>query len=242
MGVPFSTTQKAQPEEGIFLDWSVVYEYRELFIRGVFNTILLTSVAVICGTIMGLFIGLGKMSSNPILRVPAAIYVELFRGTPLFLQILLIHTAVIPAFWGVFFPEAKVPEGLFSGFVALSLNAAAYIAEIFRAGIQSIDVGQMEAARSLGMTKGMAMRLIIIPQAFLRMLPALGNEFIALLKDSSLLAIIATPELGYAAFSVAKNTFERFPPYLTAGAAYLVLTLFLSRVVVRGLEKRYSPK
>lgn len=191
---------------------------------------------------MGLFIGLGKLSKNPVLRVPAAIYVELFRGTPLFLQILLIHTAVIPAIWNTLLPQADVPEALFSGFVALSLNAAAYIAEIFRAGIQSIDVGQMEAARSLGMTKSIAMRLIIIPQAFLRMLPALGNEFIALLKDSSLLAIIATPELGYAAFSIAKNSFERFPPYLTAGAIYLVLTLFLSRIVVRGLEKRYSPK
>jgi glutamine transport system permease protein len=182
------------------------------------------------------------MSSNPLLRAPSAIYVELFRGTPMFVQILLIHFAVIPSIWQALFPEADIPPAIFSGFVALSLNAAAYIAEIFRAGIQSIDPGQMEAARSLGMTKGLAMRLIIIPQAFTRMLPALGNEFIALLKDSSLLAVIATPELGYAAFSVAKNTFERYPPYLTSAAVYLVLTLFLSRVVVRGLEKRYSPK
>lgn len=206
------------------------------------NTILLTTVAVLCGTILGLFLGLAKMSSRVILRVPAAIYVEVFRGTPMFVQILLIHFAVIPSIWQTFFPNAEIPSALFSGFVALSLNAAAYIAEIFRAGIQSIDVGQMEAARSLGMTKSMAMRLIIIPQAFLRMLPALGNEFIALLKDSSLLAVIATPELGYAAFNIAKNTFERYPPYLTAAAIYLVLTLFLSRVVVRGLEKRYSPR
>ncbi len=199
-------------------------------------------MATICGTILGLFIGLGKMSTNKLLSVPSAIYVELFRGTPMFVQILLIHFAVIPSIWQTFFPQSEIPSAIFSGFVALSLNAAAYIAEIFRAGIQSIDPGQMEAARSLGMTKGLAMRLIIIPQAFLRMLPALGNEFIALLKDSSLLAVIATPELGYAAFSVAKNTFERYPPYLTTAAIYLVLTLFLSRVVVRGLEKRYSPK
>ncbi|MFY0543177.1 amino acid ABC transporter permease [Brevibacillus sp. H7] len=224
------------------MDWSVIYEYRELFIRGIINTILLTSVATICGTILGLFIGLGKLSSNKLLSIPSAIYVELFRGTPMFVQILLIHFAVIPSIWQTFFPQAEIPSAIFSGFVALSLNAAAYIAEIFRAGIQSIDPGQMEAARSLGMTKGLAMRLIVIPQAFLRMLPALGNEFIALLKDSSLLAVIATPELGYAAFSVAKNTFERYPPYLTSAAVYLILTLFLSRVVVRGLEKRYSPK
>lgn len=224
------------------MDWGVIYEYRELFIRGIFNTILLTSVATICGTFLGLFIGLGKMSKNRFLQVPSAIFVELFRGTPMFVQILLIHFAIIPSIWQTFFPNAEIPSALFSGYVALSLNAAAYIAEIFRAGIQSIDPGQMEAARSLGMTNSMAMRLIIIPQAFLRMLPALGNEFIALLKDSSLLAVIATPELGYAAFNVAKNTFERYPSYLTAAAAYLLMTLFLSRVVVRGLEKRYTPR
>jgi polar amino acid transport system permease protein len=191
---------------------------------------------------LGLFIGLGKMARNPLIRIPSSIYIEVFRGTPMFVQILLIHFSLIPAVWKALFPDADIPTALFSGFVALSLNAAAYIAEIFRAGIQSVDPGQMEAARSLGMTSSMAMRIIIIPQAFLRMLPALGNEFIALLKDSSLLAVIATEELGYFAFSVAKNTFEKLPPYLTAAAIYLALTLFLSRIVVRGLEKRYSPK
>jgi glutamine transport system permease protein len=227
---------------GIPLDWSVIYEYRELFMRGIVNTILLTTVATVLGTLLGLFLCLGKLSKNRLLRIPSAIYVELFRGTPMLVQILLIHFAVIPSIWETFFPGEKSPEAIYSGFIALSLNAAAYIAEIFRAGIQSIDPGQMEAARSLGMTKGMAMRLIVIPQAFTRMLPALGNEFIALLKDSSLTAVIATPELNYAAMNVAKNTFERYPPYLTEAAVYLVLTLFLSRVVVRGLEKKYSPK
>ncbi|WP_139491174.1 amino acid ABC transporter permease [Brevibacillus dissolubilis] len=224
------------------MDWSVIYEYRELFIRGIFYTIALTAVGIGCGTILGLFFSLGKMSGNPFLRIPAAVYVEVFRGTPMFVQILLIHFAVIPSIWDVFMPEQAPPSALFSGFVALSLNAAAYIAEIFRAGIQSIDPGQMEAARSLGMTKGQAMRLVMIPQAFTRMLPALGNEFISLLKDSSLLAVIATPELGYAALSVAKNTFERYPPYMTSAAIYLIMTLFLSRVVVRGLEKRFSSR
>ncbi|GAA4718872.1 amino acid ABC transporter permease [Brevibacillus fulvus] len=224
------------------MDWGVIAKYEDLLVRCLFNTILLTVVATICGTILGLFIGLGKMSKNPLWKVPSSVYVELFRGTPMFVQILLIHFAFIPSIWNAVFPDAEIPGPLFSGFVALSLNAAAYIAEIFRAGIQSIDPGQMEAARSLGMKTSLAMRLIVLPQAFLRMLPALGNEFIALLKDSSLLAVIATEELGYFAFSVAKNTFERYPPYLTTAAIYLVLTLFLSRVVVRGLERRFSPK
>ncbi|MBG9940482.1 amino acid ABC transporter permease [Brevibacillus formosus] len=224
------------------MDWSVIYDYRELFIRGIINTILLTAVATVCGTLLGLFISLGKMSSKRILRWTCSIYVELFRGTPMLVQILLIHFAVIPSIWGILYPGASSPEAIYSGFVALSLNAAAYMAEIFRAGIQSIDPGQMEAARSLGMNKGLAMRQIILPQAFTRMLPAIGNEFIALLKDSSLLAVIATPELNYAAMNVAKSTFERYPPYLTEAAVYLVLTLFLSRVVVRGLEKKYSTR
>ena len=224
------------------MDWSVIYEYRELFYRGVINTIVLTVVATICGTILGLFISLGKMSNKKILSWPCSIYVELFRGTPMLVQIFLIHFAIIPSIWEVFFPGQPSPEAIYSGFIALSLNAAAYIAEIFRAGIQSIDAGQMEAARSLGMSKGMAMRLIVLPQAFTRMLPALGNEFITLLKDSSLTAMVATPELHYAAMNVAKSTFERYPPYLTEAAVYLVLTLFLSRVVVRGLEKKYSAR
>ncbi|WP_267459283.1 amino acid ABC transporter permease [Brevibacillus composti] len=213
-----------------------------MFFRGFLNTIMLTAIATVAGTLLGLFICLGKMSSKKWLRWPSAVYVELFRGTPMLVQILLIHFAVIPSIWEAFFPGQKSPEAIYSGMIALSLNAAAYIAEIFRAGIQSIDPGQMEAARSLGMTKGMAMRLILIPQAFTRMLPALGNEFISLLKDSSLTAVIATPELNYAAMSVAKSTFERYPPYLTEAAIYLVLTLFLSRVVVRGLEKKYSTR
>lgn len=213
-----------------------------MFFRGFLNTIMLTAIATVAGTLLGLFICLGKMSSKKWLRWPSTVYVELFRGTPMLVQILLIHFAVIPSIWEAFFPGQKSPEAIYSGMIALSLNAAAYIAEIFRAGIQSIDPGQMEAARSLGMTKGMAMRLILIPQAFTRMLPALGNEFISLLKDSSLTAVIATPELNYAAMSVAKSTFERYPPYLTEAAIYLVLTLFLSRVVVRGLEKKYSTR
>ena len=224
------------------MDWSVIYDYRELFYKGVMVTILLTVVAIVCGTILGLFVSLGKMSSIRILRSICSIYVELFRGTPMLVQILLIHSAIIPSIWRLLFPGESSPDAIYSGFVALSLNAAAYIAEIFRAGIQSIDTGQMEAARSLGMTKGMAMRTIILPQAFTRMLPAFGNEFISLLKDSSLTAVIATPELNYAAMNVAKNTFERYPPYLTEAAIYLVLTLFLSRVVVRKLEKKYSTR
>jgi len=218
-------------------DWSVVWDYRELFVRGFFNTILLTSTGVAFGLLIGLFVGLGKLSKNWFVRIPSSIYIDVFRGTPLFVQILLIHFAVIPSIFDAL--NLETPPAIFSGFVALSLNSGAYIAEIFRSGIQSIDRGQMEAARSLGMNHKQAMYHVIIPQAFKRILPPLGNEFIALLKDSSLLAVIAVNELAYAGFTTAKSTFVRFPPYLSIAVLYLFLTLIFSQVVF-WLERRYK--
>ncbi|SEM78469.1 amino acid ABC transporter permease [Lihuaxuella thermophila] len=220
------------------IDWSVISDYKDLFIRGFITTLELTVVAVLVGMVIGLILGLMRLSGKKWLMLPAQVYVDLFRGTPLLLQILAIHFAVLPTlFQDVLGLDA--PEAMFSSFVALSLNAGAYIAEIFRAGIQSIEKGQMEAARSLGMTYGQAMRLVILPQAFKRMLPPLGNEFIALLKDSSLVTVIAVNDITYAAFTTAKNTFERWAPYLTAAVMYLILTLILSRVVFY-LERRLS--
>lgn len=218
-------------------DFGLIVKYQSLLIEGFFNTILLTVVGVTFGLMIGLTFGLGKLSTNPLLRVPSMVYVEVFRGTPFFVQLLFIHFGLIPAVWESL--GLDTPGPLFSGFVALSLNAGAYIAEIFRAGIQSIDKGQMEASRSLGMTHAQSMRWVILPQAFKRMLPPLGNESIALLKDSAMVAIIAAHDLGYFGFSVAKNTFDRFTPYLTVAVLYLVLTLLLSRLVAF-LERRYK--
>jgi polar amino acid transport system permease protein len=219
------------------MDWSVIGEYKSTFITGFFTSIELTVVALLVGLLIGLIVGLMRISRQKWLKVPAKLYVDLFRGTPLLLQILAMHFAVLPTIFESLGLQA--PEAITSSFVALSLNAGAYISEIFRGGIQSIEKGQMEAARSLGMTYGQAMRLVILPQAFKRMLPPLGNEFIALLKDTSLVAIIAVNDITYAAFTTAKSTFERWPPYLTAAAMYLVLTLVLSRIVFY-LEKRFS--
>ncbi|MCS1352233.1 amino acid ABC transporter permease [Mechercharimyces sp. CAU 1602] len=217
--------------------WSVLWEYREFFIQGVINSALLTIVGITFGTILGLILGLLKISRKKIFTIPATLYIDVFRGTPLMLQILFIHFVIIPTLVIDVLGFSQAPGALFSGFVALSLNAGAYIAEIFRGGIQSIEKGQMEAARSLGMSYGMAMREVILPQAFKRMLPPLGNEFIALLKDSSLLAIIAVNDITYGAFSVAKSTFVRFPPYILGAVLYLFLTYLLSRLVFY-LEKR----
>lgn len=195
-------------------------------------TILLSLLGILLGTILGLFIGLGKMSRHLVIRMPFIWYINLFRGTPFFVQILLIHFGLMPLFMSPVNPIA-------TGVVALTLNAAAYIAEIFRAGIQSIDRGQMEAARSLGMTHVQAMRHVILPQAFKRMIPPLGNEFIVLLKESSLLAIIAAPELMYWGRAAQGQYYRVWEPYLTVALIYLVLTLSLT-YLLNYVERRFN--
>lgn len=212
--------------------FNIIVEYAPFFLKGVLWTIGLSLVGIFFGTILGLAIGLGKMVRNRLIRLPFDWYVHFFRGTPLFVQILLIHFGVMPIF-------TAQPNPLVSGAISLSLNAAAYIAEIFRAGIQSIDRGQMEAARSLGMTHVQAMRYIILPQAIKRMIPPLGNEFVVLIKDSSLAAIIAAPELMYWGRAMQGQYYRVWEPYLTVALIYLVLTLSLSKLLHR-LERRYD--
>jgi len=218
-----------------FLDmrFDMVWDYRELFIRGIGVTLALTLVGYLGGFILGFFLGIGKLSKRKWIYYPSKLYVDFFRGTPLLVQILLIHTALIPSIFGH-------SLGYFvSGSLALILNSAAYNAEIIRAGIQSIEKGQMEAARSLGMPSGTAMRSVIIPQAIRRMIPPLGNELIALLKDSSLIMVIAGSDILYAGKVVAGASFRFWEPYLTVAILYLILTFIFGRVITYA-EKRFS--
>lgn len=237
----------------------MIWEYRGLFIRGFFMTILLTLFAVVFGTLIGLFTGMARLAESKhtvqrilitcFLRFPSAIYVNFFRGTPLFIQIPLIHFALMPILInessglllsGDFARELRQNYGAFiSGITALTLNAGAYITEIFRAGIQSISKGQMAAGRSLGMTYSQCMRYIIVPQAFRRMLPPLGNETITLLKDSSLVSAIGFAELAYAARTVAGAYSRYWEPYLTISIIYLILTMSMA-YGVRYLEKHFQ--
>ena len=213
--------------------WDMIWSYRELFIRGIWITLALTIVGYLGGIVLGLFLGMGKLSKKKWIYYPSKYYVDFFRGTPLLVQILLIHLAIIPAIFGH-------SLGYFvSGCVALILNSAAYNAEIIRAGIQSIEKGQMEAARSLGMPNNMAMRHIILPQALRRMIPPLGNELIALLKDSSLVTVIAANDLLYAGKVVA-GAYSRFwEPYITVAILYLFLTFFFGKIITY-VENRFS--
>jgi glutamine transport system permease protein len=212
----------------------IVLEYFPYFMKGTLITIGVSLIGVFVGVIFGLFIALGKMSKSWIVRLPFVWYINVFRGTPLLVQLFIIHFGVMPLL-------ISQGNAIISLTVTLSLNAAAYVAEIFRAGIQSIDKGQMEAARSLGMTHAQAMRHIIIPQAFKRMIPPLGNEFIVLLKDSSLGAIIAAPELMYWGRAAVGQYLRVWEPYLTVAIIYLILTLSLTHLL-NYVEKRLDTK
>ncbi|KHD89885.1 MAG: amino acid ABC transporter permease [Bdellovibrio sp. ArHS] len=237
----------------------IIVEYMPLFLRGLWTTLALTAIGIFFGTILGLLLGMGKIAQAEhgpwrwplrlFIKTPSQIYISFFRGTPLFVQILLIHFALVPLlihpdsgllFSGDTALYLKREHGaLLSGALALSLNSAAYIAEIFRAGIQSIDRGQTEAARSLGLNYYQTMKHIVIPQAFRRMLPPLGNEAITLLKDSSLVSAIGLAELSYAARTAAGAYARYWEPYLFISLIYLIITMGMSYIVHR-LERKYQ--
>lgn len=226
----------------------IIMEYWPLFMTGAWMTIKITVICVFFGIILGMLLGMGRLagSRQPALnnvlhygvRWPIAIWVSFFRGTPLFVQIFLMHFAVMPLFihpvdgWilsGDIAREVRSQYGvLLAGITAITLNAGAYMSEVFRAGLQSLDKGQMESARSLGMSYWQAMRHILLSQAFRRMLPALGNNAIAILKDSSLVSAIGLAELAYAARTVAGASARYWEPYLTISIMYWVMTLGLA--------------
>ncbi|MFC4386320.1 amino acid ABC transporter permease [Gracilibacillus marinus] len=214
--------------------FEIITEYMPFFLEGMMLTILLSVVGVLVGCILGFFIALGKMSPVLLIRFPFTWYINFLRGTPLLVQLFLFHYAVLPALLGD-------TTAVTSVIVTLSLNSSAYVAEIFRAGLQSIDKGQSEAAHSLGMNKFQVMRYVLLPQAFKRSIPPLGNEFIVLLKDSSLGAMIAAPELLYWGRAAASQYLRVWEPYLMVALIYLVLTLSLT-YLLNYLERRFDVK
>ncbi len=202
-----------------------VIEYLPLLLQGTKLTIQLTVIAVGCGTVIGLFISLMRLSRFRPFSLAARCYTDFFRGTPLLTQIVLFYYG-LPQLLGL-----NSFSAYFSASLTLSLNSGAYIAEIFRAGIQSIHKGQMEAARSLGMTYSQAMRYIILPQAFKRSIPPLGNEFIAMLKDSSLVSVITLQELMMSGKIIVGRNFRAFETYIIVAFIYLVMTTTISQFV-----------
>jgi glutamine transport system permease protein len=215
------------------LRFNLIAKYIPLLLKGMGLTVQLTFIAVAIGTVIGLCVSLLRISRFKLINLPARAYVDFFRGTPLLVQILLIHQG-LPQILGI-----KSISPFVSGLVALSLNSGAYIAEIFRAGIKSIHKGQMEAARSLGMTYSQAMRYIILPQAFKRSIPPLGNEFIAMLKDSSLVSVIAVQELMMSGRVTIGRTYRPFETWITVAFLYLIMTFTIS-LFVSYLERVFS--
>lgn len=203
-----------------------------LLLVGAGVTIKITALSVALGVVIGLFVGIARISRIKILRVLAAIYVDFFRGTPLLVQIFLVYFA-LPVITG------QRVDPLVAAIGSCGINSGAYVAEIFRAGIQSIDKGQMEAGRSLGMTWVQTMRYIIVPQAFKRVIPPLGNEFIALLKDSSLVSVIGFEELTRRGQLIIAKTYGSLEIWLSVAVIYLAMTLTISRFVAY-LERRYK--
>lgn len=205
---------------------SFVREILPALLKAAGVTIKLTGLSISFGIAIGTAIALMKISRNRLFSLPATLYVTILRGTPLMIQILIVYFAL---------PQLGLRLDKFSSaVVALGINAGAYIAEIIRAAIESIDPGQMEAARSLGMSHGLAMRRIIIPQTYRRLLPPLGNEFIAMLKDTSLIAFIGGEELTRAGQHIISATFRPWPVYLTVAGIYLCMTALFSLIVQLG--------
>jgi polar amino acid transport system permease protein len=199
--------------------------FRDIFaitVKGVPVTFQVTVFAILGSLVLGLFCGLGQVSRSRILNTLSGVYVELIRGIPLLVQLIFIYYAL-----GKFFRL----EGVIAAIIALSICYGAYMGEIFRAGIQAIPKGQMEAAIALGLSRSQAMRKVILPQTMKIILPAIGNEFIAMLKDSSLVSVIALRDILRRGREYISRTFLSLETMLVVALIYLVITLVLSRAV-----------
>ena len=206
------------------MNFTFLEKYYGYFLSGAEITIVLAFFAVLFGTIMGLGLTLLRRSKFKILRMIGTVYVEFVRGTPLLVQIYIIYIG-LPKLLGIDLSDIT------TGAIALALNSSAYVSEIIRAGIEAVDKGQMEAARSLGMNQKTAMINIIIPQAFKNILPALGNEFISVIKESSMVSVIGVAELMYNANTVKGNTALGLEPVIVAAVVYFIITFTLTRAL-----------
>lgn len=198
-------------------------------LAGALVTIQLTILSATVGMIGGSLMALASLSPATPLRWFARIYIDFFRGTPLLVQLFMIYFG-LPALVGDTFGISLGLDKFTAGVVALGLNSAAYIAEIMRAGIQSIDLGQSEASASLGLSSVQTLRYVVFPQALRRMLPPLGNEFITMLKDTSLVAVISLEELLRKGQLIVALNYQSFQIYLAVALIYLVLTIISSRL------------
>ncbi len=209
---------------GFDFKYSVMWESVPMLLTGVKLTILITVFGLLIGFALGALSGLMKISRNIFLRKIAGIYIESIRGTPIMVQVMFIYFG-LPLALGM-----RIPP-MMAGIAAIAVNSGAYIAEIVRGAFQSIERGQTEAGRSIGLTHFQTMYYVIWPQAFRRMIPPLGNQFIISLKDTSLLVVVGVGELTRTGQEIIASNFRAFEVWLTVAIMYLIMTLSLSRIL-----------
>ena len=217
------------------------FEYIDLIKQGMICTLSLSALTVLFGFILALFLAICRLSNIKIAKVLATVYVEVIRATPLLVQLFIVYNILLA---GVSLPKFRIFgfirfERFLPGVIALSLNSGAYLSEIIRSGIQSIDGGQTEAARSLGMTQWQNMQLIVLPQAIKNILPAIANEFVTIIKESSICYTIGVQEIMYGVNSIKGATFSIGEPLIIAAVVYFCLTFPTSKIIAY-FERRMS--
>ena len=204
-------------------------QYKSYYLIGIKITLLLSLFSLVIGSTLGAILSILRLSKSKLLSFMSTSYIELVRGTPVMVQVALV-------FFGSYVLTGVNIDKFLAALIALSLNCAAYVAEIIRSGIQSIDKGQTEASRSLGISSGQTMRHIILPQAIKNILPALGNEFVTLIKETSIASTIGVADLMYASKIVQSSSFQPFNPLIIVALTYFIITFTLSRLI--GLFER----
>lgn len=211
-------------------------KYSNFFINGLGNTLLLSFFAVLCGVILGFVVAMGRMGRIHVFKWLCTAYVEVLRATPLLVQVMIFYYGTNSI--GLKFENSNF-NAFFWGLVAVGLNSAAYMSEVIRSGIGAVDPGQMEAARAIGMTHGKAMRYIVLPQAVRNILPAMANEFVTIIKETSVLTMVGIHEIMFRTGDVASITFRYVEPYVIAAIMYFVIVFPLSKLVA-AFERRMS--
>lgn len=222
-----------------FFNFSFLPKYGLFFIQGIEYTLLLAVVAVALAVIPALLLALMRLSKNKLIRGLSGAYIAIFRSTPLLVQLSIIYFGL---FGVISIPRITILgfvdiSRFIPGVVALALNSSAYVAEIFRAGILAVDAGQMEAARSLGLSKWSSMQLVVLPQAIKNVLPALANEIITMVKESSICSMLGMAELMFAAKTVASSTYITLAPYTIAALIYFCINYPASKGI-EAIERR----
>ena len=218
----------------------IIVRYSSFFTEGIVNTLIIAAFSVLLGTLLGTVMATMRMGRIAPLRWLAVAYIEFIRGTPLMVQLMFI-------FYGLPMIGIKIPDiswipnvsRFAAGIVAMSMNSCAYVAEIIRSGIQAVDIGQTEAARSVGFSSGEAMRLVVLPQAVKNILPALGNEFVTVIKESSIVSVIGIADLMFRTNDIIALSYRSLECLAVAAVLYFIMTFISSRLISLA-ERRMS--